>query len=320
MTMTRDELQALAEVAVQAGKPGERGKSAFAELIIETIEPNRITLDLFSAFMPVRALNVGDQLVKRVRNQGFPVRTMVPGTNHLADQFVPPREIMTYMIDYMIAKTRYSLWELQRGELGTIDTFRREMESAMIDSLVSRVWNLLATVWTATNTPSNYATVSTRITETVLESMIENVLNEAGTVRSIIGTRKALMPIYKFAGLVEHTLTGGTAPANTELVAIMSILEEWRRTGRVSSFRGIPLIELPQIYERTADNFDKKLIPEDLVLVIGDRAGEIITYGGIESQEYTDMSIEPPEYAFSMWRAWGMIVDEPKRIGVIKIV
>jgi hypothetical protein len=318
--MNREELKALAEVAASAGKASEKGKSAFSELIVETIEPNRITLDLFSAFMPVRSLQVGDQLVKRVRNRGFPVRTMVPGTNHLADQFVPGREIMTYMIDYMIAKTRYSLWELQRGELGTLDTFRREMESAMIDSLVSRVWSLLATVWTQTNTPNNYATVSTKITETVLENMIEQVLEKAGTVRSIIGTRKALLPIYKFAGLFEHTLTGGSAPTNTELVVVQNIFEEWRRSGKVSSFRGIPLIELPQIYERTIDNYDKKLLREDLILVIGDQAGEIITYGGIETQEHTDTSTEPPEYSLAMWRGWGMIVDEPERIGVIQIV
>lgn len=318
--MKVNELQALAEVASQIGVPAVKGKSAFAELIIETIEPQRLTLDLFSSFMPTRSLNVGDQLVKRVRNRGFPVRTMVPGTTHLADQFPTGKEIMTYMIDYMIAKTRYSQWELQRGELGTVDTFRREMESALIDNLVSRVWNLLTTVWTATNTPNNYSTVSTRVTETALETMIENVLTEAGSVRSIIGSRKALLPIYKFAGLVEHTISGGTAPANTDLVVIQSIFEEWRRSGRVSSFRGIPLIELPQIYERTADNYDKKLIREDMILVIGDNAGEIITYGGIESQEHIDTNVEPPEYSLALWRGWGMIVDEPKRIGVIQVV
>jgi hypothetical protein len=151
--------------------------------------------------------------------------------------------------------------------------------------------------------------------------MIENVLDKAGTVRSIIGTRKALMPIYKFAGLVElpvtHSLGGSTTP---NIAVIQTILEEWRRSGRVSSFRGIPLIELPQIYERTADNFDKKLIREDMILVIGDRAGEIITYGGIETFEHTDTSVEPAEYSLALMRGWGMIVDFPENIGVIKIV
>lgn len=309
---------ALAEVARDLGKPGtaDLGKSAFSQIIVESIEPNRLTLDFFSSFFRTRQLGLGDQLVKRVYNRGFPVRTMVPGSNHLADQFVPPSEIMTYMIDYLIAKTRYSMWELQRAELGTLAEFRRRMEEALVDKLVARVFTLISSVWNPTNTPDNYATIATAVTQTGLEAMIENVLESAGNVRAIVGTRKALMPIYKFAGVVEYTPSGASVATPLPLT---TILEEWRTKARVTSFYGVPLIEFPQIKERTKDNYDKKLVAEDEIQIIGDNAGEVVLYGGIDSQEHIDTSIEPPDYSLAIWRGYGMIIDEPKNIGIIKI-
>ena len=74
MTMNEQQLQqACAEVVRSAGSiPGRR--SAFAQVITETIEPQRLTLDTLRYFFPVRALNRGDALVKRTRRVGWPVR------------------------------------------------------------------------------------------------------------------------------------------------------------------------------------------------------------------------------------------------------
>lgn len=136
-------------------------------------------------------------------------------------------------------------------------------------------------------------------------------------MRAIVGTRAALNPVYKAAGIVEiqpaiNTNTNG-------VIALTDILMEWRRTGRLQSFRGIPLIELPQVFRRTADNFDEPLIDGSRVLVIGDNAGEVVLYGDVETQEYTDFTTEPPDYVLSMWRGYGMIVDMLENIGVIQV-
>lgn len=73
--MDREQLKkALAERAATAGVPSASQLSAFAELIVETINPNHITLEVFNAFLPTRQLNIGDQLVKKVSRTGFPVR------------------------------------------------------------------------------------------------------------------------------------------------------------------------------------------------------------------------------------------------------
>lgn len=244
---------------------------------------------------------------------------MVPGIEHLADQFVGDRESITYAIDYLIAKTRYSQWELQRGELGTINEFRQKMEEAIIDKLVERVFTLVGTVWNASNTPDNYVTAGSQVTETILETMVETILEEAGGVKAIVGTRKALLPIYKFAGIREWTVSGGSSPTNTTPFVIQEYFNQWALTGRVTSWRGIPLLELPQVYERTIANYDRKLIDEKKIELIGDNAGEIILYGGIESQEHIETNIEPPDYSLAIWRGYGLMIDAPKNIGIIRL-
>lgn len=315
--MNLEQQKALASILREVHTPA--GAKALSALIYETITPNRLSLDVFNTFLPTRQLQVGDVLVKKLNTYGgVKARTMVPGTNHLADQMTFPKETYTYQIDWLIAKVRYSMWELQRAELWSVDDLRKEMASALIDELVTRIFTLIGTVWTAANTPSNYLSTSA-LTETALETMVEHVMLKAGNVRAIVGTRAVLLPIYKFNGIFEHkTLADGTT-SDPNAFAVNSILDQWKRTGRLTDFRGIPLVELPQIFKRTADGYNTALLPADEIHVIGDNAGEIIQYGDITEQSYTDDKTEPPEFAMSMWRGFGMVVDQPESIGIIKI-
>lgn len=320
--MDREQLKlALAERAASAGVPTANGQSAFADLIVETINPNHITLDVFNAFMPTRQLNVGDQLVKRVARTGFPVRTMVPGTTHLSDPFYPPRLVVNYALDRIIAKMRMNLWELRRGELGTIEYFRSEMQAGMVDELVARVYALIASTWdSGTTSRTNFVdATSTGVTTTILDNMIETVLYRAGSIRAIVGSRAALLPIYKYGGITEFTPAITT---NTNgVIAIPEILLEWRKTGRLAQFRGIPLIEIPQVFKRTynGNGFDQPLVDTSRIVVVGEGAGEIVLYGGTETQESTDLTTEPGDYVLAMWRQYGLILDELQNIGVIKV-
>lgn len=307
---------ALAELAKTAGTAANR-QSAFAELIMEAIEPNRLTLEFFSMFMPVRSLNYGDSLGKRVRSRGTNVFTMVPGTTHLASVPTPPQEILTYALDTIITKVRQSVWELQRGEIATVQSLRTDMENSLVDEMVVRIFALISSIWAGTTSRTNYVDASgSGIDATILTNMMETVLNHAGGIKAIVGTRRSLLPVYAFAGFTERTGTGATAALP---IPIDSIVEEWRRTGRVTSFRGAPLIELPQVYKRGPGNtYDQRLVAEDRILVIGDNAGEIITYGGTEFQDHTDFSTEPADYVMALWRSFGLMIDAPENIGYIK--
>lgn len=323
----RPELKlAIAEAAATAGTI-HGGRSAFAELIMDIIEPNHLTLDLFNAFLPTRQLNPGDEIGKRVRRGRYPVRTMVPGSKHLTD-VLSFQERQVYMFDRLIAGTSHNVWEIRSGEVGTVDQFKNELRADIFDELVSKVFSMLSTVWNSTDTPNNYTdATSTGLTATAIDNMIETLLDYTGTVRAIVGSRSALLPLYDFAQYREYALTG----TNTDAVAFQTeAFNEFTRTKKVSLYYGIPVIELPQVYRnrlgitgangvtglRDATN---RMIPTDRVLVIGEEAGSAVLMGGTEYQDYTDPTTQPGNYVLHAWQAYGLLVDDAEKIGVIKV-
>jgi hypothetical protein len=100
-------VKALAEVVKTAGNDPMK-KSAFATVMMDVIQPNRLTLDLFSAFLPVVSLNPGDEIARKVTRGRYPVRTMVPGSKHLTDvtSFV---DKYTFVFDRLIAGTSHNV-------------------------------------------------------------------------------------------------------------------------------------------------------------------------------------------------------------------
>lgn len=64
----------------------------------------------------------------------------------------------------------------------------------------------------------------------------------------------------------------------------------------------------------------QRLIPDDKILVVGANAGEIMMYGGVEYQDYTDMTIQPADYVLNAWMQYGMVVDAAENLGVIKLI
>jgi hypothetical protein len=320
--MNREELKkAIAEKAMTAGHAANM-RSAYADIVMQTVEPNHLSLDLFSAFLPVRQLNPGDRLGKTVKRGRYPVRTMTPGAKHLTDvtDFV---EQFTYLFDRLIAGTNRSLWEIQSGEVGTVEQMRTDLRADIFDELVSKVFTLLSTVWNSTATPNNFADASsTGITATVLDAMIETILDRSGQVRSIVGSRRALLPVYAFAQYREFVLTGTGTDRG---FGITPAFDEFTRTNKVSTYKGIPLVELPQVYRNrlpanatgTLRSVEQRMIPTNKVLVIGDQAGEAVLFGSTEYADYTDPTTQPANYVLHAWQGYGMLIEDVEQIGVI---
>lgn len=321
--MDREQLKkAVAEVAKTA--VDARGmRTAYSDLVIDVAQPNHLSLELFNAFMPVVQKNPGDQVGRRVRRGRYPVRTMTPGAKHLTD-VLSYQEYISFMFDRLIAGTSHNVWEIQSGEVGTVDTMKAELRADLFDELVSKVFSLLTTAWTASATPSNYLDSSaTGVTQTGLEAMMETVLNYSGQVRAIVGTRAALLPLYRFAQFREFTLTGtGTDRAAFPTAAF----DEFLRTGRVASYLGTPVIELPQVYRNRLDagstsgikGSAQRMIPTDKILVIGDQVGQVALMGTFEYQDYTDPSTQPANYVLHGWQAYGLLIDDVQSLGIIK--
>jgi len=315
--MNRDELtKAVAEAAKTAGTV-QGGRSAFAELITSLIEPKHISFEVFSLFMKTVNRNPGDYTARKIRKGRFRARTMVPGAQHLTDAVIYNSQF-AYQFDRLIAGASLNLMEIRNGELGTLENIQSEVRKDLIDECVSRIFNLLTTVWNSTNTPNNYVNaISTGLTASVLDNSIENLIEKAGNVSAIVGTRRALYPLYSFAGYREIAPAG----ANTNgIMPIDSVLLERFNTGRVSTYNGIQLVEMPQILENRLPTINRKLVRDDVVLLLGgDTVGEIVLFGDPQSQEYTDMTKQPADYVYHTWQEWGILVDRPEFMSVIEV-
>ena len=284
----------------------EKGdREAFAELITEFIQPNHITVDFISMLLNSRRLNPGDALVKKVR-KGINVRTLVPGSVHLANE-VTVSERINYVLDGADVKVTYNEWELEAGHIGTVESIRSEMMAKLRDYYMNKVFTALTTVWTAANTPDNFTNVGGAITATALEDAIDRINQTTSGVKAVVGIRSVMTPISKFGAFWDD---GGSTIAE-----VPSQLEEVMQRGFLGRYYGAPLIMLNQIWDNPEDY--NTLLPTDKILVIGEDAGEFITFGDERSKEWVDMNPTPPQWMLEIYQQFGLIIDKAQGIYVI---
>ncbi len=301
-----DELE-LKEAIATAVKEG--GREALAQLIVEYANPNHIASDFMSLLLDSRSLKPGDALLKKVR-KGLKVRTLVPGSIHLNSE-ITVSDRMNYILDGAHIGVTANEWELEAGDIGTVSDIRNEMLAKLKDFYYGKVFTALSTVWSATNTPSNYTNVGGAITATALENAIDRINQTTGGVKAVVGSRAAMTPITKFGAFWNDHTVSPTVWGND--TAIQRIME----TGMLGKYYGAPLVTIEQVYDNPADY--NKLIPEDKIIVIGHKVGEFITYGDVKEQQYTNMQVTPPQWNLGIYQQFGMLIDNANGIYVLKV-
>jgi hypothetical protein len=279
-------------------------KEAFAEILVEFIQPNHVSEEVLSLLLDTRSLNAGDLLVKKVR-KGIEVKTLVPGSVHLASEITITDRI-NFILDGADVKVTYNAWELERGEIGTVDEISKEMRLKLRDFYVNKVFTALSSIWTAGNTPSNYTAMGGTLTAAALENAINGINLTTPGAKLIVGARAAVTPITKFGAF----WTDGTNVGYTEEL-IMRIFEN----GWLGKYYGVPVLALEQVFDNIEDW--NALIPTDKVLVIGEKVGEFINYGDVLSKQWVDMNPTPPQWFLEIYQQFGMIIDNARGIFVL---
>lgn len=288
-----------------AGLMKDRSKrEALAEMMVEYVQPNHITLDIIGMLLNTRQMNPGDILVKKVR-KGLKVWTHVPGAIPLKGE-ITVSERANYVLDMAVIGAQASEWELESGELGTVESIRNEMMLKLRDYYLNKTFTALSTIWTATNTPSNFTSVGGSITQTALVNAIDVINQTTSGAKVIVGSRAALQPVTAFTYWHAGTST-------TEMIPSMA--EEVMRTGKLGQFYGVPILAIDQVYDNPEDY--NKLIPEDKVLVIGQNVGEFVLYGPARTKEYTDPRPTPPTWNCDISQQFGFIIDKADGIYVL---
>jgi hypothetical protein len=290
-----------------------QGREALAEMIIEFVQPNHIGVNFVGMLLNTRALKAGDMLFKKLR-KGIEVRTLVPGSIHLASE-ITLSERANYVLDGADVKVTFNEWELESGQIGSIEEIRKEMYAKLSDFYQNKVYTLLTSVWTAGNTPSNFTNVGGPITATALENAIDEINQNSGGVKAVVGTRAALTPITKFGAFWND---GNTVGTDAQWAGVNSQLEEVVQRGFLGKYYGAPLIALEQSYDNPED-YNKLILPNNRVLVIGNNVGEFITYGDVKVKQWTDMQPTPPQWFIELYQQFGLIVDRAQGIYVLQI-
>jgi|SRR3972149_255145 len=281
-------------------------REALAEIIVEYVQPNHLTEEFTRGLLNTRRLSPGDSLVKKVR-KGIEVRTLVPGAVHLASE-ITISERMNFILDGADVKVTANLWELERGEIGTVSDIRREMAAKLRDFYIVKLFTALTTVWNAVNTPNNYTSVGGPITDTVLEAAIDWVNQNTSGVRAVIGMRSVMTPITKF---------GAFWSDGTNVDASQDAIDEIRQTGRLGKYYGAPLLVVDPIYDNPEDYINLFAPIADKVLVIGESVGEFILYGDVRTKQWEDMNPTPPQWMLELYQQFGMIIDNAQGIYVL---
>lgn len=211
------------------------------------------------------------------------------------------------MLDGADVKVNVNAWELESGELGTIESIKTEMQAKLRDYYLGKVFTALTTVWSATNTPSNFTNVGGALTATALENAINQINQNTSGVKAVVGTRAALAPITKFGAFWDD---GGSNVAD-----VPDNIREIMATGFLGRYYGARIIALDQVYDNPEDY--NALLPTDKVLVIGDNVGEFITYGEVRTKDYVDMRPTPPQQYFELYQQFGMLIDKADGIFVL---
>lgn len=284
----------------------ENDREALAELLVEYVQPEHIATDFVGMLLNTRNLKPGDALVKKMR-KGIEVRTLVPGAIHLASE-VTTSERMNYILDGADVKVTYNEWELENGDIGTVDEISTEMMAKLKDYFQNKVFTALTTVWTAVNTADNYTSVGGSINETVLKAAIDQINQTVGKVKAVVGVRSALTPITTFGAFWKDT--GGSTYHAVDSQVEKVMLEGW-----LGTYYGAQIIALNQQWDNPEDY--NTLLPTDKVLVIGENVGEFITYDSPKWKNWTDMAPTPPQYFIELYQQFGLIIDKAQGIYVI---
>ncbi len=291
-------------------------REALAQILVEFIEPGHLTNEFVSSMLGTRSLEAGDLLVKKVR-KGIEVRTLVPGAVHLSSEITISDRI-NFVLDGADVKVTYNEWELERGEIGTVDSITSEMRAKLRDYFVTKVFTALSSVWSASNTPDNYGTVSVAnwaagnaTAEAVVRGAIDYINQTTSGAKIVIGSKEAMTPTTLYSTFFPSNES--TTVAHTADELIMRVFEN----GWLGKYYGVPHVSIPQVWDNIEDF--NTMVPTNIVLVIGEDAGEFITYGDVKTKQWSDMAPTPPQWMLEIYQQFGLIIDNARGIFVIEI-
>jgi hypothetical protein len=222
------------------------------------------------------------------------------------------------VLDGADVKVTYNEWELERGEIGTVESITAEMSAKLKDFHINKVFTALSSVWDASNTPDNYATISSAdwnaggaTAEAAVRAAIDRLNQTTAGAKVVIGAREVMTPTTLFQAFWGDLAS--TQAYHTADELLMRIFND----GWLGRYYGVPFLAVDQVWDNPEDY--NPMVPTDKVLFVGENAGTFITYGDVRQKQWTDMAPTPPQWYLEYYQQFGMIIDNAQGIYVLEI-
>lgn len=289
---------------MQEALVSEEGRHAVAAKIVKFVQDDIQQRDLASFILPRDFVPIGQTAEYAVRNK-LRVYWHEPGS--YAPRTRTTQKVFTVPIAMISAHPEYELGQLEAGRYGGIAEQVRMATEALLGAINAKVWNTVT--GSIATTDANYASVATATNASVTKNALDNAINwvedqNGGGARAIVGRRNLLYRILDF-GTTGTSYTGAYSD-NT--------LQRIDETGNLPSYRGLPVVGLPQWRDANGVH----TIKQDEILVMGTEAGKYVVQQELRSRDAVD--VDDLMWHIHMYMRVGCAVFFPERNYRIQIV
>ena len=274
-------------------------RTAIAEKIVKYISDSIEQRDLASLLLPKETIPVGTTAEYAVPS-GLKAYWHEPGS--YAPRTAMTQKVFTVPTWMISAHPEYEISQLEAGRYGNVQDQVKAAREAILGAINARVFSTISGSIASTDT--NYGSAANGLTLSALNNAINWVEDQYGSAKVIVGRRNLLYRMLDW----NINETYGDIGLYSD-----STKDQILKTGKIPSYRGIPIVGLPQ----WRDAFGKMTIPQDEVLVIGEDIGRYVVNQELRSKDAID--VDTLFWHIHLYMKVGAAVWFPERAYKIKI-
>jgi len=283
----------------------DEGRKAVANKIVQYISNEVEVSDLSGLILDKVYVRLGDQYewIHRSKMKAYwsEPGSYAPRTSMSQRTFRIPTKLVA-------AHPEYEVGLLKAGRYGTVQEQIMAARDAILGEINAMVFNTLIGAYSAANT--NFATCT---------------VTGAGTAAAAVATLKAAIDrgirwVKDRPGGAKSIVCRGTtadfmldfANANNNVFS-PNMVDEMMRKGIMQSYRGVPIVPLPQY----TDAFGKNTIPPNYIAIVGNNIGKVVVEEEFESLQGID--VDTRMWHMNIWNRVGAGVIFTENAYLIKI-
>ena len=270
------------------------GRMELAQYIYEVVEKKMIRTDISQYIFQYKTYGITDKPVFKERKKGLRAYWLAPNSYTPKSQNYDSQFTMSFDT-LSIAPTCYQD-DLSFGKVDSFAQLIADAAEAIQDAIDIRTYAVLKQTFNEATQPDQYFSVSTAITETVLDDAITQARKNGSGRTSIICRYADATKISKFTGFKDTQLSDAAK-------------DEIRTRGVIGMYLGCPVIVL--------EEDSRKQIPTNFVFVVVDKVG----YAGTKSTNKVDQSTDSGGWSWTMKADYekGWVILHPEYMCLIEI-